>query len=65
VEISLSPVQTPRGTMVISAIRDVTQRKTEEDKFRGFLEAAPDAIVIVDKDGSIKQINAQTEKLFG
>src|SRR6201988_2646671 len=33
VEISLSPVETPQGRMVISAIRDVTARKGAEDKF--------------------------------
>ena len=37
VEISLSPVQTPQGPMVISAIRDVTARKGSEDKFRALL----------------------------
>src|ERR1700759_5350819 len=39
VEISLSPVGTPQGPMVISAIRDVTARKSSEDKFRALLES--------------------------
>ncbi len=65
VEISLSPVQIPGGTVVISAIRDVSKRKAEEDKFRALLESAPDAMVIVDGRGKIVLINSRTEELFG
>jgi len=65
VEVSLSPLHTEDGTMVMSAIRDGTQRRKAEQKFRDLLEAAPDAIVIVGGSGSIVLINSQTEKLFG
>ncbi len=65
IEISLSPLDTDEGMLVSSAIRDITDRKNAEEKFRGLLESAPDAMVIVRKDGTIMLINAQTEKLFG
>lgn len=65
VEISLSPAETPNGTVVISAVRDVTMRKAEEDKFRALLESAPDAMVIVDSKGKIVLVNSRTEELFG
>ena len=64
IEISLSPMQADDEFLVSAAIRDITERKHAEEKFRGLLEAAPDAMVVVDESGLIALVNSQTEKLF-
>jgi PAS domain S-box-containing protein len=65
VEISLSPLETEDGLLATAAIRDVTERRRGDGKFRGLLESAPDAMVIVDSGGEIQLANAETLKLFG
>ena len=64
-EISLSAIDTDQGLLVSAAIRDVTQQRQADARFRGLLEAAPDATLCVDSDGRIVLVNAQAERLFG
>ena len=65
VEISLSPLETEEGALVMSAVRDATERKKADQKFRGLLESAPDAMIIVDRSGEIVLANSQAVSLFG
>jgi PAS domain S-box-containing protein len=65
VEISLSPLETDEGRLAIAAIRDVTERRSADQKFESLLETAPDAMLIVDQEGTMVLVNVQTEKLFG
>jgi len=65
VEINLSPLDPSGSQLVLTTIRDLTARKKTEAKFRSLLEAAPDAMIIVDRTGRIALVNSQAERLFG
>ena len=72
VDIMLSPVDTPEGRVVLTVIRDITDRKqTEEamrlseERFRSLFEFSPDAIIVSDGEGRITELNAQVSSFFG
>lgn len=61
------PIYDETGTLVAveGIARDITQSKQAEERMRGLLETAPDAMVIVNGQGNIVLVNTQTQKLFG
>src|ERR671913_1322458 len=65
IEIGLNPIQTDEGTMVLSAIVDITSRKRLEQRFRQVVESAPNAMVMINERGLIEMVNAQAERVFG
>src|SRR5688500_20192822 len=51
--------------MVLSAIVDISTRKRLEERFRRVVEAAPNAMVMINASGRIEMVNAQAEQVFG
>jgi PAS domain S-box-containing protein len=65
VEIGLNPIETDEGTMVLSAIVDISTRKRLEERFRRVVESAPNAMVMINAAGGIEMVNAQAQHVFG
>ena len=72
VEISLSPLDTAEGTLVIAAIRDITERKhgerlvrDSEKRFRAIFDQAPIATALLDRQGRPIISNSHLSKMVG
>ncbi len=64
-EIALSPVETKGGLLVMSVVRDITERSATEARFRAVAETANDGVVSIDSRGDIIYFNKAAERLFG
>jgi PAS domain S-box-containing protein len=65
VEIGLNPIETDQGLKILSAIVDITERRRSAERFRRVVEAAPNAMVMISRQGRIEMVNAEAERVFG
>jgi PAS domain S-box-containing protein len=72
IETMPNPLESTGGILVAAALRDVCvskiieiRRTQMEGHYRELLEAAPDAMVVVNQRGEIVLLNLQAEKKFG
>jgi PAS domain S-box-containing protein len=49
----------------IGSCIDITERKRTDERFRLYVEAAPNALLMIDAHGVMTLVNSQTEQLFG
>ena len=66
-QVVMRPVRDGEGNLrgFSKITHDLTQSRTMEMRYQTLLEAAPDAIVIVNRQGEIEFANSQMERLFG
>lgn len=71
VDVAISPFETKGRRYVLCMIRDITERKQAEEAQRygeqlhALFRQTSDALLVVDAEGKIREVNPQLERYFG
>lgn len=65
VELTIGAVRRARGYLFVGQIRDISDRKKAEQRFQLAVEAAPNAMIMVNAEGRIVMVNGRAEQMFG
>ncbi len=71
VDVALSPFETKGRRYVLCMIRDITERKKAEEaqrrgeQLQALFRQTSDALLVVDTEGKIREVNPQLERYFG
>jgi len=65
IEVGLNPILNRNSTFVMASIVDISERLKSQQHFKNAIEAAPNAMIMVDSHGTITMVNRQGEAMFG
>ncbi|NUQ33459.1 MAG: PAS domain S-box protein [Planctomycetaceae bacterium] len=72
IELSISRFDAPGGPFFVGILRDISERveteerlKQSEERYRLLVNAAPFAIILVNREGKMSLVNDEAERLFG
>ncbi|MDP3515523.1 MAG: PAS domain S-box protein, partial [Pseudohongiella sp.] len=65
VEIGLNPITIGERAFIFATIVDITERKRSQEMVNLAVEAAPNGMIMTDKDGKITLVNSMIETMFG
>ena len=67
VEETITPVKDERGaiTHFVATLRDITERKQSEERFKALIERSSDAIALLNREGVVTYTGPSTSRILG
>ena len=72
VEVGLNPIRSAEGWTVVATVQDITERRLAENRlreseqrFQSVIQSAPNAMILVDREGTLVLANQRAEEYFG